>query len=1063
MENPSGPDFIFELESVRSLGEREKMLAWAERVFAEPRVADQALDVRLYDATRLTKELETELYNNFQSRDSELGMGLVNWRKTDLAEVISVVRAAVAKRYLTISLTRTRIDAIEKINQSEPNPHLRYSNNVIDDLHAEVERATQELSYLRARISQMHALEHLLRVLYTDGQQSASRSTEQLLRLLAQSWRGFLRVSAFTDQFRNDDAKKLRNLPVYDFNNDIRGHLLKLGVNAKPVVINHNTARYLIHLLETIDALAVEAADVMARPELLNSSGWYPIATLIRSIIEFFHFCNFEMPLFYLDVAVDIDDPGHVYRRDTMGWSTIGEDVGVGSTLKRVAAEAALLLVESTSLLECTDMDRLDKLLKYEASTAPKIEQVEGRDVQPFISCGLSEFDMDPAGQKVKFRTAFPLMSSLLNLLVDEQKNLVRVRGSALGGPLDTIIGMALLEPNAFGLTNNNINQLDRFRFLSQFWRAVGRRRAIAMMGEEYVQSVTAGLQALGQPGPEHPTFLTLKLPAVVVGKEQMLSAMGASAAERDALPGLVMADQMRIIDLINITWALADDFLLSLRDMVTDQDLYEAVRSFPRMVDSYRGELVKRFNDKWVTSMNWIWSMVRGLSPMLWDFWSKVGSDRAWDEMITRAPAAAAMGLLLRLFCDTVRLVLLLETSGSAVAGGLRVSAESASQTVMLGIERLYVGQAMPAVISESTDYYFDPEIQFDSWLSFVSSYKTYLRQSIEDLKRMNAAVEHWQLLESVLNELERLYPTRVVASPPPKPRQTKEYAIGFLDEPSTPADNLRIIGETDAAAFYKVCFELLGATDNDGSLFLRMLSMFRRIETHDWIYEGARHKQIIEQLLPDYRYRRLLYSLPSRAESFFRLLDKLEKDGRTSHVALEPMRPQVLDYFDQLNEAYIETIARFAACPRVLPRESIDELTTRFQSRNEREHSGHPFLLLQACDQLIVYLDAWAEDEEYDEQSAITRVRETLTRSLGADIDDPLVEIFALGGGKIAVGSGRACLYGSSRMCEPAFIEPDKPISRLLLSKFVSNKFALALDVLRMQFPKQTFIVQP
>src|SRR5207237_6948239 len=97
----------------------------------------------------------------------------------------------------------------------------------------------------------------------------------------------------------------------------------------------------------------------------------------------------------------------------------------------------------------------------------------------------------------------------------------------------------------------------------------------------------------------------------------------------------------------------LADDFLVSLRESGNEDDFVNAVHEFPRMVDSYRNELVKRFNEKWMTSMNWVWSMIRGLSPMLWDFWSKVGAARAWDEMISRAPVPSAMGLLLRLFCD--------------------------------------------------------------------------------------------------------------------------------------------------------------------------------------------------------------------------------------------------------------------------------------------------------------------------------------------------------------------------------------------------------------------------
>jgi hypothetical protein len=503
---------------------------------------------------------------------------------------------------------------------------------------------------------------------------------------------------------------------------------------------------------------------------------------------------------------------------------------------------------------------------------------------------------------------------------------------------------------------------------------------------------------------------------------------------------------------------------MLSLREMKSNDELSLAVAGFPRMVDSYRGEIVKRFNEKWLNSMNWVWSMIRGLSPMLWDFWSKVGADRAWDDMISRAPTMAALGLLLRMFCDTARLVLLLEVSGSAVASGLRINSESASQAIMLGLERVLFGSNISSILAESIDYYFDPEIQFDSWLAFVSSYKFFLQRSIKDLQHMNAAVEHCQLLQYIYVELEDLYPSVVVASAPPPKSPTKELPEMFLAETSDPDNNLRLIQEKNGTDFHKVCFELLGITNQDSAFFLRMLSMYQDEEMHTWISQGAYYKPIIEQLLPDSRHRRLLYSLPSRANSFFRLLEKMETDGRTSHLSLDLIRPQVLDYFEQLNEAYSITISRFAACPRILPQESADALSTKFLEKNSSQPSQHQFLLLLACDHPIIYLDTWASDEEYDLSRAMARIRSEMEIILGSDqMEDPFIEIFILAGGQLAIRPGRIYVYGSNRACEPAFLEPDKPLSRLILSKFVSSKFALALDILRTQFPNQTFVVQP
>ncbi len=1061
--NNSEPNFYFELEAAQSLGFHEQLLEWADRVFAEPKLVGQSFDVRLFDLTKITAEQEAQLYNNFQGRDSELGMSLVNWRRTELAEVITLVRTAVAKRYMAISMARTRIDTIEKINQAEPNPKMRYPASTIEQLHQEADQASRELTYLRTRICQLHALENLLRTIYSEAGQNNTRTSEQLLRTLGQSWRGLLRIRAWAEQFRNSALHKTNHLQLYSFNQTTQGYLIKLSAISPPIVIGKDTARYLIHLLEVIDYLAAEVVPILVQPNKLREfTQWYPIATLLRAIVEFFHFCNFEMPLFYLNIAVDIDDPAQIYQKEAGQWKPVNGELGISSTYKRMAEEAALLLAEASPLLECTDLNRLDKFLKYASANVSNIEQVEGREIQPFISSGLSEFDLDPAGQKVKFRTAFSLMSSLIYQLIGNKADLQQIRNSSAGGPFETILGMALLDPKAFNLPANTVSPLDRFHYLANFWRAVGRRRAIAMFGEDYVQKVSQGIQALGQPGPEHPTFLTIKVPSFSIGREQMLSAMAESTvAERDALPGLVMADQMRIIDLINITWALADDFMLSLREMKPNEDVSLAVSGFPRLVDSYRGELAKRFNEKWINSMNWVWSMIRGLSPMLWDFWSKVGANIAWDEMISRAPTMAALGLLLRMFCDTARLILFLEMSGSAVATGLRINSESASQAIILGLERFLVGPNVSSILAESMDYYFDPEIQFDSWLAFVSSYKSFLKRSIKDLQQMNAAVEHWQLLENVYNDLEDLYPSAVVASAPPKLSSTKELSGNFLPDTMDKEDNLRLINEQDCAEFHKVCFELLATTHHDNGFFLRMLSMYQKQELNNWISQGVHYKPLIEQLLPDVRYRRLLYSLPSRLEGFFRLLTKLETEGHTSYVTLEKLQPQVIDYFEQLNEAYAVTLSRLAACPRVLPQESIETLFTEF---NEKSYSKHPFLLMLICDYPIIYLDAWASDEDYDQDRAVARVRAELENVLGAEqMEDPFIEIFTLGGGHIAIKPERVYVYGSNRICEPAFLDPDKPVSRLILSKFVSSKFSLAIDILRTQFPEQTFVVQP
>lgn len=1052
-----GQDFFFELESLRSLGVREQLLAWAERVFAEPKVAGQVFDPQIYNATGLSQDQQTQLYTNFQARDSELGIGLVNWHKGVLSQVANVVRSTLAKRYTTISVIRTRIDSIDKLNEAEPNPQLRYSPAAVEEFKAELEQLNQEISYLKAKLSQIQAFEYLLKTASTEPGQVNSRITAQVLRAFWQSWRGFISIRTTTDYFRRVLSGELRLSP-HNLSQKVNGYLISLGDRARKVLITGDTVQYIICLLKVIESLAAETVVALQNPETLEKRRWYPVATLVRAIVEYLHFCNFEMPIFYIDIVVDPDNLSASYRRVEQHWQLLTDQEATPYILKRIAASSAQMLVEETLLLECQDSERLERFLKYEAPKNSASEPIEGKYLQPFVGCGLADMNADPGAQQFRSQNTLPSLSMLTEQLIANQKGFERLCAGKMGSTLDTLIGMALLDPIALEIPTTAIKGLDRFHFLSDFWRAVGRRRAIGLLGEDYVRQVTVGLQAIGQNGPNHPTFLTMKIPSAGITRDQPLTD---AADDPNALPGLSLTEQMRIIDLINISWALADDFMLSLREMRDENALAEIVGGFPRVVDSYRRELIKRFDERWLTSLHWIWAMIRGMSPILWDFWGKLGAERPWDSIIAQAPAPAALGLILRFFCDIVRLVLLLELSGTPAASSLRISAEPASQMVIFSVEQFYLGSNTSPFITESVDYYFDAEIQFDSWLAFVSSYKAFLTRSIKDLHQMNASVEHWRLLENIKNELEHLYPTRVVASPPPQPA-TSEHTLNFLSESPTKTEALQLIDEADADAFYKVCFELLGTSDPETGLFLSLLSMFRNAADYERIRQGAQYKDIIENLLPEYDYRRLLYSLPSRADSFFRLLKKLESEGRASDVALKKIQVQVVDYFEQLNDAYKATVARFTNCTNLLPQESVDLLTSEFNRANITPVL-HSFLMLSVCGRVIIYLDAWARDEEYDEAKTLAKVRNSLQTYVGNDLEDPLVELFILGSGQLAITQGRSYIYSSSRLCEPAFVEPHRVFSRLLLSRFIANKFALAFDVFSKKFPTQMFVVQP
>src|SRR2546428_4892765 len=95
--------------------QQERLLLWAENIFDEPRPEDNGINPRLYELGYISQEQEAVLYRDLHSRDSEVGLGLLDWRKAELLDSIGYLRAAIKKREHTSALARSRREAIERI------------------------------------------------------------------------------------------------------------------------------------------------------------------------------------------------------------------------------------------------------------------------------------------------------------------------------------------------------------------------------------------------------------------------------------------------------------------------------------------------------------------------------------------------------------------------------------------------------------------------------------------------------------------------------------------------------------------------------------------------------------------------------------------------------------------------------------------------------------------------------------------------------------------------------------------------------------------------------------
>ncbi|MEW6730335.1 MAG: hypothetical protein AB1489_03250 [Acidobacteriota bacterium] len=1041
--------FIFDFQTGRLGDVANKQVEWAKRVFAEPIQISGTTNLLALENSQIESSTETMLYTNLQSRDSELGVQLLERRKADLRQAIEMIRQGISKRERSLALLRTRREALDKINASEPNPQLRYSRQVFDDLDGQVAVDVRELAFLRQRIVAISALDYVLLAFDENGR--SSRTYEQLMRLVGQSFRGQARLRAFTGGFRDSLALRVPKLNPYAHGKGFEGLLLLCAPETSPIVIDQCTATYLRHFLETINLLARLSADYICEQETLSIEDWFPLFALLRAIVEFFHFCNFELPYFYTDLAVDSEDAHLIwaFNHETQAWEPAPEQVGTSRHLKRVSTEIALLITEHGQLLKCFSLEELNRVLRRDVpptygSTSPLPQ------FSPYYSCGLSEFDINPTNQQIKFYSAIASIGTILEQLTAGQESCAAIASSVLGGPLETLIGLAEFDPRAFGIAGqaHPLNGLERFRLLSTFWQKTGRRRSFYMLGDSYVKKITKGFEAIGAPSPVHTTFLTGFLNPTIAS---VASTRGEQLA--DPFSSLIIADQMRLVEMLNFTWEIAADFLDKLKDVHSQGKLKRIVESLPQFSTEKINELLRRFNPKWLQSTHWVWSLLRSSAPTLWDFWGKVGERKPWDHLLS-LPPLHSLALMLRLFCETVRLVLLIEASGAGIGERLVTDAETAGQTIVHGVHSYLEGAAIPTVLSDALNYYFDTDIRHDIWLSFTSSCQIHLRQLVEDLTAMGASEQHIKGLMCVVRQLDLLYPSNSLAAPPATSELVNVPPVIRTPYAISP------ITEASAELFSRIYFELIALPEGESVIFLKLLSMLARRETQEFIYGADRIHALIKLLLPQQQQRILLFTLPKTTQTFFRFLQSIEEEDTFDSESLASLKGSAIDYFEQL-DSFAQTLNTLTGyLPYILPADR--KIVEDFIQTTAPANRDLPFLMFFACDQLMMDICANSADRPYQVEAATAKIRSYLREQMGAQFEEPSIEIFPIGGGRISCRDSRFFLTGHNQSFELAFSEPDQPMSNYLLSKVASIKFSFATQMLRSEFANFHFVVQ-
>lgn len=1046
--NDNDAFFLFDLDTGRTANLPSQQLEWANRVFAEPIQAASLLNLAALELPQIDVPTEASLYTQLQNRDSEIGVMLLEIRRNDLREALQTMREALLKRERDFSVSRNRLEALEKINASEPNPQLRYPQQAFDDIKAQMASNKREMIYLQQWGPSLNALDNTLKA-FDENNNRSSKASEQLVRLIGQGFRGQARLRAFAGHFRDASKNRLPSLKHYSHGKDFNGYLLSTGENQAPIAIDARTAAYLRHLLEVINLYSELSTEFLRSCTSIPTGHWKPLLLLVRAIVEFFYICNFELPHFYVNLAVDAQDPNKIWYFDQTEnqWKETKDDPNSKKYLKRLGAETALLLADNSALLKCRTSDELNRFLKTAAP--PKSEPVESITLCPYRACGLAEYDEN--NQKLKVNTAFNLIGEILEQLVADMPSCSHIAKSPLGNCLNTLIGMAELDPRAFDLDPSLavLRDSEKFRLLSDFWKLIGRWRAIAMLGEDYAKKVTKGMEAIGQPGPEHPTFLS-----VVLKPTMVRMAVDEGDELIDPFSALMLADQVRLLEMLNITWTIAEDFLDKLKDVHSLGKLKRIVEGLPQLGATAQSSLQKRFNPKWMSASSWIWSLLRSCAPSLWDFWSKVNNTQFWEEY-SNAPTMQAFTKLLRLFCEIGRLVLLIEASGSAIAERLQFTVEKASQDILSGVQGYLEGNTMPVPLAEVINYYYDPEVKFDTSLAFITGFRNYLKQLALDLKAINASETHTKGLTAIQRQLDLLYPPTVTIKKVPE-------AEVLVTPPSI--SNPELIGaitEKDAELFSRVFFDLLELTDQDTNNFLKILSMLARKETLDFVYTADRIKETINLMLTNPGQKLVLLTYPTTTKNFFTYLQSIDSNKKTvGDEQWETLKERAEDYFEQLFD-FVESLSSLTNhLPRILP--SDKEILNNFIKATGPANRDLPFLMLFVGEHLVMDICTSNAERLYQTESALGKLRVYLREQMGGEFQEPSIEIFPIGGGRLACREGRFFLTGHNESFELAFRDPHESMTNYIISKVASIKFSYAAQVLHSEFPELQFFTQ-
>lgn len=1017
-------DFFFQDSENKSSNSHLKQ--WVNRVFADPVLPTHKIASELFNAEYLTSQQEVSLYLDWQTRDTELGFRLLERHREELTSCLDSFRKALAKKRKTVTFTRTRLEALQKINATELNPSLKHPQHIFAQLETEVRTAQEELQTLRYYSTYIETLSTFLKPMVGGTSNENHFLTEQRIRLLGQSWRGWMRIQAFNHSFPNYQF----SLPVDDqLPLPISNGFTVVAKNSlsTDLLIPQEAAAYIHHCLHAIKSLSEEVTPYFNNDERKNLPAipWSNLMVFLRSIVELFYFCWFELPIASNSLIIDIEEPSKFwsYQPETAQWQpTTTESISL--QLKREAAILSHFITTTPGILNWRSAEDIN--------ISALVNEQSKKGLQLYRSVGLAGLELNPTKHTHKFQSGYKLTGKVIEQIANSDETLAKAFNSSIGGPVETLTAMALLDNRAFPLMSNAevIPDSERLEILAQFWKAMGKRRPLALLGDAYAKNLSSKLTELGQPALERVSQLSIRLSTMLSRTAAPLGEKGKPISQ-DLLDTIPLADQIRLVELVSQTWKYVEEVTNYINSAEEHIALNTFINFLPTQVQTYEEEVSKRFSLKWTTAKQPLWQILTASMPMTWDFWTKLASNEAWTQSLTQLAPEDALVTLLSLCADVTRLYVVLETTSPMFSERMNVDAETAGSMVLAAFQRY---QNTSGVI-DLIRYYYDTEIPHDGWVAFTSSVKSYLQQLQGDLQKFEATAQ-LEIISNILKQLEITYPTPVIV------RKVVKKAVGLGGRIADAfLTKTAILDEKDVEVIEKITSQLIGQETFDQLLILKLTSFFQVKDLKENLYFLVENSSLIKAKFINPRHRKVLFSMPNITQTVSNYLRNLglaeNNDVLSSEVVFQ--LEEYLSQMDVFNNYIDNILSESPWCPA----EDLAELS------NLTPNSRANLLIFQVADQVFAFLVR----EKISE--TLERIEEFLKSFAVGQLADWKPEYLILG----AVGirkEEKVFMIGSSEIClDPTFSQASEANSERLMMMFLRCKYRLIHSLLGREFP--------